>query len=193
MTTMKTYQALCRLFAASLAVASFACGAMTVQLNTPPTIRVGDTFDMDVVINDAFTGKGPLEEILAFGFDVTISDPSIVSLIGVSVAIPFDDDSAFFENTDVAGSVFPGIPNEGSNNTLPLATVTFQAMMSGTVSVGIASDLSDINEGLVYSLDPPADITASAGVAVVPLPTSIWLIGSGLVGLVGIARRKKAA
>jgi hypothetical protein len=166
---------------------------MTVQLNTPPTIRVGDTFDMDVVINDAFTGKGPLEEILAFGFDVTISDPSIVSLIGVSVAIPFDDDSAFFENTDVAGSVFPGIPNEGSNNTLPLATVTFQAMMSGTVSVGIASDLSDFNEGLVYSLDPPADITASAGVAVVPLPTSIWLIGSGLVGLVGIARRKKAA
>jgi hypothetical protein len=27
----------------------------------------------------------------------------------------------------------------------------------------------------------------------VPLPAAVWLFGSGLLGLVGIARRKKAA
>lgn len=31
------------------------------------------------------------------------------------------------------------------------------------------------------------------GQAVVPVPAAVWLFGSGLLGLVGIARRKKAA
>ena len=37
-----------------------------------------------------------------------------------------------------------------------------------------------------------ADIT-SLNIAPVPLPPAIWLFGSGLLGLIGIARKKKAA
>jgi hypothetical protein len=36
-----------------------------------------------------------------------------------------------------------------------------------------------------------ADATTS--VNAVPIPTAVWLFGSGLIGMVGIARRKKAA
>ncbi len=32
-----------------------------------------------------------------------------------------------------------------------------------------------------------------AGVSAVPVPAAVWLFGSGLLGLVGVARRKKAA
>jgi hypothetical protein len=39
---------------------------------------------------------------------------------------------------------------------------------------------------LVYSLDP-------AGVTAVPLPAAAWLMGAGLLGLGGAARRRKAA
>lgn len=35
--------------------------------------------------------------------------------------------------------------------------------------------------------------SGNAGAAVVPLPAAVWLFGSGLLGLVGIARRKKTA
>jgi hypothetical protein len=38
------------------------------------------------------------------------------------------------------------------------------------------------------------DLTITFGVAtVVPIPAAVWLFGSGLLGLVGMARRKKAA
>jgi hypothetical protein len=35
--------------------------------------------------------------------------------------------------------------------------------------------------------------TAMFGISPVPIPASVWLFGSGLLGLIGIARRKKAA
>lgn len=38
-----------------------------------------------------------------------------------------------------------------------------------------------------------ANFTAASGPTVVPVPAAVWLLGSGLVGLVGVARRKKAA
>ena len=39
-----------------------------------------------------------------------------------------------------------------------------------------------------YSLHMEGTINASA----VPVPAAVWLFGSGLLGLVGVARRKKA-
>ena len=41
-----------------------------------------------------------------------------------------------------------------------------------------------------YSFD---NISITADVAAVPVPAAVWLFGSGLIGLVGIARRKKVA
>ena len=43
------------------------------------------------------------------------------------------------------------------------------------------------------SIDFHAWAVHSGKVGVVPVPAAVWLFGSGLLGLVGIARRKKAA
>ena len=36
------------------------------------------------------------------------------------------------------------------------------------------------------------NITLNGTAAVVPVPAAVWLFGSGLLGLVGVARRKKS-
>ena len=37
------------------------------------------------------------------------------------------------------------------------------------------------------------NVVITADIAPVPVPAAVWLFGSGLVGLVGVARRKKKA
>lgn len=44
-----------------------------------------------------------------------------------------------------------------------------------------------------YSLNTWAVHAGDVGASAVPVPTAAWLFGSGLLGLVGIARRKKSA
>ena len=44
-------------------------------------------------------------------------------------------------------------------------------------------------QGVAYQLH----LTGTIGGAVIPVPAAVWLFGSGLLGLVGVARRRKAA
>ena len=38
---------------------------------------------------------------------------------------------------------------------------------------------------------PSSDINGDVGASVVPVPAAVWLFGSGLIGLLGVARRKR--
>ena len=180
---------------------SSAHAVMSTDLSlSDSTVPVGATFTLDVAINDAFDGLDPLEEVLAFGFNVSIDNPALVSFGGVSVAAPFNDDSAFFPATDVAGSVFPGIANEGTNDTIQLATLSFQALDVGSTSLEIFSDTLDLNEGLIYFLSDSADINASTTItivgkpdAVVPEPSTFALVTLGLLFSAVVYKRQKQA
>jgi hypothetical protein len=60
------------------------------------------------------------------------------------------------------------------------------AILSDVTSIGIATDAFDGADTIGidnFTIDD----------AMVPLPASVWLLGSGLLGLVGIARGKRAA
>jgi len=58
------------------------------------------------------------------------------------------------------------------------------SLSDGTLSGGYTTDLFT---GNVLVLATVTEVQA------VPVPAAVWLFGSGLIGLVGIARRKKAA
>jgi hypothetical protein len=167
-----------------------------LELSTS-AIAVGTSFDMDVFVDDVYDAFGMEDEIFAFGFDLDYDDTAFLST-GVTVADPFVDDSALFPDTDVAGSFFsldPLEPGPGGDNIL-LATLGFTALQAGDYSLGIVSDLLDLNEGLfVWSQFDPYDLTSSTGVTVaaasVPEPGTVMLMLVGLGGL-GLLKRRQS-
>ena len=62
----------------------------------------------------------------------------------------------------------------------------------------IDSDVTDINlfigrtDPIVITVDGDYDWVADAGMSQVPVPAAVWLLGSGLIGLVGLRRSLKA-
>ena len=107
----------------------------------------------------------------------------------------------------------PGLPDQLLANT-PVAIEfdTFYKLVVQTDSEqAITVSLYDLNNSLLGSIDSPNvlnldqggvgidcryDCTFNdfylSGTTVVPIPGAIWLFGSGLIGLVGLARRKKS-
>ncbi len=150
----------------------------------------GETFRIDVWAKGVFDDPSVWgDEVLAFGFDIVNSDSSIVSLDSWAVGFPFDDDSAFHSDTDVAGSTFPGLTDDD----ILLSTLSFSALSPGNVTLGISSDILDPNEGLVYFFGGNVDIDSSidVNVAPVPEPATVLLVGAGLIGLAGSKKKFK--
>lgn len=90
----------------------------------------------------------------------------------------------------------PASPNQNAG-----VQVNFGGI-SGTTSPSIGSttitgaQATDLLAGLWYinihtDLFPAGEIRGQ--VQVIPVPAAVWLFGSGLLGLIGIARRKKTA
>jgi hypothetical protein len=80
----------------------------------------------------------------------------------------------------------------GNDNADPFTTVTVDLSSYATATSSLAFE---------FLFDPLVDSSSyrvkldniSYTSTVVPVPAAVWLFGSGLLGLVGIARRKKAA
>ena len=104
------------------------------------------------------------------GIDFTFVNSTVLSPLGIT---PFTGaiNGVFFDG----GPIF-----------LPGVTTSVSLTFDPSESIGLINGIGDIqtNPGLQYSLI----ITPTA----VPIPAAVWLFGSGLLGLVGMARRKKA-
>lgn len=177
----------------NLAAAVAWAGPITLSLTpSSSTVQVGDHFDVVVAVAGAQAAPYTGDEVLGFGFDVDLGAASLVAWTAATVAIPpfADDLSALLLNTDVAGSVGfgAGLPDDA----FTLAVLSFTALAEGTLDLGIASDLLDLNEGLIYLLGDPLDLRASIPVTIsaaegaAPLPATLALL---LVGLPWLWRR----
>ena len=71
-------------------------------------------------------------------------------------------------------------------------TMQFTAVGLGTSPVTLIDD-GNIKAWAGSAFSPIQGITYQQGLVVVPVPAALWLFGSGLLGLLGVARRHRSA
>lgn len=147
-------------------------------------IETGESFDVEVSVFD----DGTLGDLTAFGFDVDpLSSLTLFSFDSYAVGPDFDDVGM--------GSYVAGLNwfdmNEGTD--VLLATLTFTAgATAGTDTLSIEGLFDDFS-GLYYEFgdeDIGGDISISIAIDPIPEPSTILLMGAGLLGLLGYSRKR---
>jgi len=130
-----------------------------------------------------------------------ISTGPLQTLTGASIAFgtnlsPFAPMFAFpppqwtLEESDPTPTIFDlTVGSEGLTSTQIIIAPAFERG-AGIYNVLIGNGTFGINTG---DFDTPIDYTMTFETTVVPIPATVWLFGSGLLGLVGMARRHTTA
>lgn len=154
-------------------------------------VSPGATLDLFVV------GSG-FEDNAQLGDFTVIWDPGVISYVGIDIANPpwdnqvVDDTDA--DTTGTLNRVFLSSMLGGVGSDFDIATLSFTV-------VGNPDDSTDVSamDGLLGWRTPgavPIVVTynnAMVNVAPIPVPAAVWLFGSALLGLAGVARRRKTA
>lgn len=169
--------------------------ALSLGVGSAQAAMVNFTLTGSVVYADAGNGFG-----LNFGDPVTVVgtfDDSVLSGGTGSVdfsGVPGNSFSitagsySFTEADDITGGVYPSLSLNGGlfddfNFLADIGSFGYFDSQLGYF------DGDDDNYGLISGTWVDFSMTP----VVVPVPAAVWLLGSGLLGLMGIARRKNAA
>ena len=111
----------------------------------------------------------------------------IAPVVGSNIVTAFEVDTsvgglpALNKGVDVGSTFF----FNGGPTTMNSPVYTANSIFAGS----LAYDLMTVK--VDFSLSADSTVGMSGFVQQVPIPPAVWLFGSGLLGLVGIARRKK--
>ena len=95
------------------------------------------------------------------------------------------DDVLDFSFRSAAASALTPVDNAGGNNREGLVIMTGDGMSE--LVLGYNDNITLTGPGMDADYD---DMLVRAEFSAVPVPAAVWLFGSGLLGLIGIARRK---
>jgi hypothetical protein len=166
------------------------------NFNNPPfaTVTIDELLSGDIQFTIDLVGADTSgQNIEQFGFNIfgstSLTADNFILPTNWSAAIaPPPNTMAVFGAFDIA------VQMTGSQGLDPLtftisATGDSIATYATAVSTGGQPNAGSLFAAKISSTGPGAFI---GGGSPVPLPTAVWLFGSGLLGLVSIARRKKA-
>ena len=180
--------------ALALAASALPAGAATILLNSPASPAVGSSFDVTVRLTGVFNTH-PGDALAAFGFNVAIGSPSRISYTGETIGALFTDVSGVFgPSPQVAGFATAGFLQTGDFvEPLTLATLHFHANALGSSTIGITTNLTDPNQGLLYltaGADPLNASTSANVTASIPEPDTTILAGLALTSLLLYRRHR---
>ena len=163
--------------------------AATITWGTSPaSVGVDDIFTIDVI------GTGFVSNIDGGGVNISYN-ASVLNVLSVSInEVVWDFGFGISSGTtdNVAGTV-----NGITMNAWSAVTGDFSVASIQMQAVGAGDSFLSLSE---YGLNPwasggalinPSFVDSSVTVSAVPVPAAVWLFGSGLIGLISIARKKK--
>lgn len=197
---MKLSHLLCTLCACVMTMASVPASAATVD-QSQLTFNQGIPLPDDVPVGQSFTAglNGILSQI-----DIFSNGPNSGGTAEMSIY-----------SGDGFGGTLLGSVSKTFGSTPGLDPISFDVsglgitLTAGNVyTFGISSFIGgqqivssnvnpyaggiQYNNPTYYGSTPSWDLMFQTQVQVVPIPAAAWLFGSGLIGLIGVARRKKA-
>ena len=165
-------------------ILGFAVGATTGS--------AGSTFGFTLNLPIALSGTIFADSSVSYSLS-SLSDAGaqVAPVVGSNIVSAFEVDtsvggkSSLNKGVDVGSTFFFTGGPETQNSSIFTASNSFTG--------DLAYDLMTVK--IDFSLTPDSTVGISGFVqqVVVPIPAAVWLFGSGLLGLIGIARRKKAA
>jgi hypothetical protein len=180
--------------------------ASAVSLDLLPssqTVVLGESFSVDLVISGLTAGGSP--SLSEFDIDLTFGDPTNILTFdslefGLFLGDPLDATETSTSVLIVPGS-FVGLSEDSllsaaaldalQPSSFSLATLTFIGSNVGTMTIG--GDLFELldtsGSALIHTFGPVG--SASITVSPVPEPSTMLLLGSGLIGLAAYRRRPK--
>ena len=175
----------------ALLIAGQASAATVSVLQTGPS-NVGDAFTLTV------HGSEFLDDVSAGSISLTW-DPTAMTatstLAEVLATAPTGFTDLFGTSSLVAGQLDVTLATFGANmlNPFDFVSIDFVSNTSAQSIVNIAQGPDGLWQDGNLKPIPAADVTyVAATINPVPVPAAVWLFGSGLIGLVGVARRKAA-
>lgn len=181
------------LIGAAAMLAMTGANAETISLiPTAPTVNAGATIDLTVqgteFFNDVSSGSINVTwNPASFQLNSTLAD--ITSSAATNgFTIDFGVSSVSAGAISATYGAFATVPGP----TFDFISFQLIALSSGIVDIGVGS-FGDWQDGAGTGITNPTYVDATITVVnEVPLPAAAWLFGSGLLGLVGIARRRSA-
>lgn len=183
------------LMGTTISLAAMGASAADIFL-TPasPTVNIGDTLTLTV------QGANFTDLMTSGGVTVTW-DPTVLSLTSSELDLASTLPVGFIPLTNTVGSgtlnLSAGTFGAAIGPAFDFFSMDFTALPPGGVSnvaVGLGVN-GNWQDGLGLSI-PNADVSytgATVTVNEVPLPAAVWLFGTGLLGLAGVARRRNQA
>ena len=118
------------------------------------------------------------------GMHTLMSPISVISDFGSTKTLDFSGWGLNWGNIGPGGAGGPSVPLGG---TATIVCSTSSCSAGSTYVLDMAVHVPQVFTSTTYALH----LEGAVGVSAVPLPAAAWLFGSGVVGLAGVARRRR--
>ncbi len=155
--------------------------------SSPGNINVNDIFTVNII------GTGFTSNVDGGGLNFSY-DSNILNVISISIdetVWDFGNNTGTIDNN--TGIVDGVMVNTFKNviGSFDVATIQFQAIGLGTSSLNLTEYILNPWASGGSKINPVMADSSLSVVQSVPVPAAVWLFGSGALGLIGFAKRKK--